>query len=167
MADFFGLLRRLVDAKVDFVLVGGLAAAAHGSSLVTQDVDVCIRLGAENLERLREALNGLEPAHRMVHPPLPFDHDAPTLASFRNLYLRTTLGQLDCLGEVLGVGNFDQVYAQSVQIDLNGSPCRVISLDALIVAKEAMNRDRDKLAAEQLRRIRALQRTSQTEPPPA
>lgn len=162
MVDFFELLRRLAEAKVDFVLVGGLAAAAHGSSLVTQDVDVCIRLGSENLGRLHDALKDLAPAHRMVHPAIPFEHDAPTLASFRNVYLKTTIGQLDCIGEVLGVGNFAAVYEKSVEIDLNGSPCRVISIDALIIAKEAMNRDRDRLAAEQLRRIRSLQQPPST-----
>lgn len=156
MADFVGLLRRLTDARVEFVLVGGLAAAAHGSSLVTQDVDVCIRLGPENLSRLQAALHDLEPEHRMPHPPVPFCHDESTLASFRNLYLRTRLGQLDCLGEVLGVGDYAAVVAQSITIDLEGTTCRVISLDALIAAKSAMDRDRDRLAADQLRKIKAV-----------
>lgn len=154
MPDFIGLLRRLSESGVEFVLVGGLAAAAHGCSLVTQDVDVCIRLGPDNLQRLHTALRGLDPVHRMANPPLPFEHDAPTLASFRNLYLQTKLGQLDCLGEVLGVGDFKAVSAHSEMIDLDGIPCRVISLDALIAAKSAMNRERDILAAAQLRAIK-------------
>lgn len=156
MADFVGLLRRLTDSGVDYVLIGGLAAAAHGCSLLTQDVDVCIRLGAENLKRLQDALRDLDPSHRMAKTPLPFEHDAGTLASFKNLYLQTRLGQLDCIGEVLGVGDFSTVKNESVEIDLNGTPCRVISLDALIVAKSTMSRERDRLAAAQLRKIKSM-----------
>jgi len=156
MPDFVGLLRRLTEAGVEFVLVGGLAAAAHGSSLITQDVDVCIRLGAENLNRLQHALRGLDPTHRMAQPPIPFQHDAKVLGSFRNVYLRTRLGQLDCLGEILGIGDFSAVIERSVEIDLNGAVCRVLSLDALIAAKSAMKRDRDLLAVEQLRKLKSL-----------
>jgi hypothetical protein len=155
MADFVALLQRLAAGKVDFVLVGGLAASAHGCSLVTQDVDICIRLGAENLERLQKALHDLEPVHRMAREPLPFSHDAATLASFLNIYLRTGLGQLDCLGEVLAIGDFEAARQQSVEIDLGGEQIRVLSLDALIAAKSAMTRDRDRAAVEQLRRIRS------------
>lgn len=160
MPDFVGLLRRLTEAGVDYVLVGGLAAVAHGCSMVTQDVDICIRLGSENLERLQNALRDLEPAHRMVKPQLKFEHDREKLGTFKNVYLRTRLGQLDCLGEVVGVGGFAEVEKESVAIDLDGTPCRVISLDALIAAKSAMTRERDHLAAEQLRKIKALRKNS-------
>lgn len=156
MPDFTGLLRRLSGAGVDYVLVGGLAAAAHGSSLLTQDIDVCIRLGAENLRRLQRALHGLEPVHRMAQPRRPFDEGVASLDSFKNLYLSTKLGQLDCLGEVLGVGDYAAVQKQSIEIDLNGAACQVISLDALITAKSAMSRDRDRMAVEQLRAIKSL-----------
>lgn len=156
MPDFIGLLRRMQEANVEFVLVGGLAAAAHGSSLVTQDVDVCIKLGADNLQRLQQALDGLKPVHRMAIPPVPFDHDATTLGSFSNLYLDTQLGQLDCLGEVLGVGDFATVREHSIEIQLDGAACLVLSLDALITAKSAMGRERDRLAADQLRKIKSL-----------
>jgi molybdopterin-guanine dinucleotide biosynthesis protein len=44
MPDFESLLSRLIDHHVDFVIVGGFAAVAHGSSLLTQDVDICCRL---------------------------------------------------------------------------------------------------------------------------
>jgi hypothetical protein len=100
----------------------------------------------------------------MAKPPVKFEHDRETLASFKNIYLRTRLGQLDCIGEVLGVGDFSAVEKESVDIDLDGTPCRVISLDALIVAKSAMTRARDHLAAEQLRKIKAVRDGAQPNP---
>jgi hypothetical protein len=123
-------------------------------SLPTQDIDVCCRFTPENLLRLQEAIVDLHPVHRMVpsRPPLHLTREACT--GLRNLYLDTDWGQLDCLGEVLGVGDYEDVAAQSVSLELAGGLCRVLSIDALIRAKEAMGRQRDREAALQLRAIR-------------
>jgi len=47
--NFIQLLECLIEHEVEFVLVGGLAAAAYGSPQVTQDIDICIDLGVDNL----------------------------------------------------------------------------------------------------------------------
>ena len=159
MADLLGLLQRLVDGQVDFVLVGGLAAVTHGSSLLTQDVDVCIRLGAENLQRLQSALEDLDPVHRMSAKAISFSHDTESLDSFKNLYLQTRLGQLDCLGIVLGVGDFEATRNASIPIELGTRTVQVLNIDALIAAKSAMNRDRDREAVKQLEEIKRRQRS--------
>ena len=36
--DFFDLLKRLTDADVDFVIVGGFAGVVYGCTYVTQDI---------------------------------------------------------------------------------------------------------------------------------
>ena len=51
------LLKRLTDNQVEYVLIGGYAAIAHGSSLVTKDVDVCAPLTEPNISRI------LDPRH--------------------------------------------------------------------------------------------------------
>jgi hypothetical protein len=138
---------------VEFVVVGGFAAVAHGVTLLTQDIDICCRFTSGNLLRLQAALAGLRPVHRMAtgHPPLSLT--AETAAGFHNLYLETAWGQLDCLGEVLGVGGFDDVLGKSVEIQLPGGSCRVLAIDALIRAKQAMGRDKDRETIIQLRAI--------------
>jgi hypothetical protein len=40
MTDFRAVLQMLVGADVKFIVVGGVAAAAHGTARLTQDVDV-------------------------------------------------------------------------------------------------------------------------------
>ena len=70
-----------------------------------------------------------------------------------NLYLDTDFGQLDCLGEVKGIGMYSKVYQRSVLLDLPFGPCRVLDIDALIRAKQAMDRPRDRAAIIQLRAI--------------
>lgn len=152
-SDLESLLDRLIRHEVEFVVVGGFAAVAHGVTLLTQDIDICCRFTPDNLMRLQAALSGLQPVHRM-----PTERPAPrlipeTAAEFRNLYLETAWGQLDCLGEVRGVGGYDEVVGQSIEVRLPGGPCRVLAIDALIRAKQAMGRDKDREAILQLRAI--------------
>jgi hypothetical protein len=52
-------LRSLAAARVDFILVGGVAATAHGSPRATQDVDIVYRRGDDNLAALSQIIEGL------------------------------------------------------------------------------------------------------------
>jgi hypothetical protein len=156
MQNLSDLTRKLIEAQVEFVLVGGFAAVAHGVTLVTRDVDICCRFSEANLMRIQTALADLHPVHRS-RPDLPFALTPEQCASLKNLYLKTDLGMVDCLGEVLGVGDFESVLRQSVELELPSGNCRILSLDALIRAKEAMNRDHDRFTARQLREIQRRQ----------
>ena len=71
----------------------------------------------------------------------------------KNLNFETELGPIDFLGTILGIGDFERVRAASIEIELFGRPCRVISLQDLIQAKEALGRDKDVIAAKELRAI--------------
>jgi hypothetical protein len=147
------LIERLCDANIDFVVVGGFAGMLHGSTLVTRDLDVCAILSSENLGRLREAFRDLQPRHRFTPQRLSFlDNPEPGIG-LNNLYLETELGPIDLLGSVKGVGDFERVRAASIEIELFGRPCRVISIEALIEAKQAMGRDKDMIAVKELRAI--------------
>jgi predicted nucleotidyltransferase len=148
------LVRKLADHGVQFVIIGGYAAVAHGVTLLTRDLDLCIPFSQENMNRLVECLRKLHPRHRQ-HPSRPALSENPkVLARFKNLYLETDLGELDLLGEVAGIGTFSETLAQSVEIELWGRTCRILSLDALIAAKKAVHRPKDEEAIRQLEAIR-------------
>ena len=149
------LLRRLAEAGVDFVVVGGYAAVIHGSAYVTNDVDVCAVLSSDNVEKIREALADLHPVHRQTHKRLSFlDHPAPG-QTLHNLYLETDDGIIDILSSILGVGDYARLKERAVEFPVFGHKCAVISLDDLITAKEAVGRERDLLAVKELRAIAA------------
>jgi hypothetical protein len=152
MQNLSELIRRLIEGRVEFVLVGGFAAVAHGATLVTRDVDICCRFTEANLMRIQKALADLHPVHR-VRPDLPLDLTPEQCASLKNLYLKTDLGVVDCLGEVLGVGDFDTALEHSVEIELPAGKCRILDLGTLIVAKKAMDRDHDRITVRQLLEI--------------
>ena len=155
MPDLEALLRRLVARDVEFVIVGGYAAVAHGVTLVTQDVDICCRFTPGNLLALQAALEDLHPVHRQTTQLLPLELTAETCRGLNNLYLNTDLGVIDCIGEVLGVGDFETVHDHSIALDLGFGTCRVLDIGALIRAKEAMGRERDRQSVVQLRAIQA------------
>lgn len=153
MNDLNRLIQRLCDADIEFVIVGGFAAVLHGSSFVTRDLDVCAVLTSENVQKLRDAFRELHPVHRLTPQPLSFLDNPDPGIEVRNLYLRTDIGPLDVLTSIPGVGDYRRVYARSAEIELFGRRCRVISLDDLIRAKEALGREKDLLAAKELRGI--------------
>lgn len=154
MSDLNQLIQRLCDADIEFVIVGGFAAVLHGSSLVTRDLDICAVLTAENVQKLRSAFRDVHPAHRLTSQKLSFLENPEPGVEVHNLYLRTDLGPLDVLGSILGVGDFERIRGQAAEVELFGRRCRVISLDDLIRAKEALGREKDQLAAKELRAIR-------------
>ena len=75
-------------------------------------------------------------------------------AALDNLYLDTDLGTLDLLSRITGVGDYERVARDAIVFELFGRRVRAISLHDLIVAKEALDRDKDLIAAKELRAIR-------------
>ncbi len=153
--DFQGLLERLTDGGLEFVVIGGYAAMTHGSSLVTRDLDVCAVLTPDNVEKIRRLLADWNPKHRMTPQRLSFLDHPPSGVSLQNLHLQTDHGVIDILSTVLGLGNFDRLAAHAEILEVDGRTYRFISLDDLIVAKEAVGREKDLLAAKELRAIAA------------
>ena len=156
MQNLSDLTRRLISSQVEFVIIGGFAAVAHGVTLVTRDVDNCCRFSEANLMRIQAAFGDLHPVHRS-RPDLPLALTSERCVSPNNLYLKTDLGIVVCLGEVSGVGNFEEVLKQSVEVELPYGKCRILDLEALIRAKEAMNRDHDKITVKYLKEIKKQQ----------
>jgi hypothetical protein len=148
------LLERLVRAEVECVLIGGFAAIAHGSSLQTRDVDVCIRLGEENLRRIQKAFQGLHPVHR-ARPDLPLDLTPELCARLKNLYIKTDLGIVDCRGQVMGVGGYEEALRHSVPLVFPFGTCRLLDLDTLIKSKEALGRPHDLLTIAHLKAVKS------------
>lgn len=153
MTQLNRLIDRLCDADIDFVIVGGYAGMLHGSTLVTRDLDICVVLTQENVAKLREVLRDLNPTHRQTPQRLSFLDNPGEDVQVNNLYLETSLGPVDILSSIKGVGGYARVRESSAEIQLFGRRCRVISIEDLIRAKESLARPKDLLAAEELRAI--------------
>ncbi len=143
MTDYAALLRVLAEAKVEFVLVGGAAAIAHGSARHTLDIDVVYARSAQNVCRLAEALAPYEPYLRGAPTGLPFRWDAETISAGLNFMLTTSLGDIDLLGEIVGGGGYEDLCTHSITLRAFGIECLCIDLEHLIRVKRAAGRPKD------------------------
>jgi predicted nucleotidyltransferase len=148
------LLSRLKEQKVEFVIIGGVCGVLHGASLVTLDLDICCRFSRENLRRIEAAVKDLHPRHRLTANKLPLELTDELCDSLKNIYLNTDLGILDCLSEVSGIGNYEQVLRQSIPHSMSYGEFRILNLDALIAAKSAAGREKDLDAVRLLQAIK-------------
>lgn len=157
MTGFARLIGALVDAQVDFVLIGGVALVARGGARLTNDVDVVYSRDKANLERLVTAVGPLHPRLRGAPADLPFFFDARTLQSGLNFTLVTDAGELDLLGEVTGLGGYSQAVAVSSVLPLFGRDVRVLDLDGLEKSKRAAGRAKDLLDLELIAALKKAQ----------
>jgi hypothetical protein len=154
MTRFGELLRALSISRVEFLVVGGVAAVAHGSVRGTQDLDVLYARDRTNLARIVEALAPLEPYLRGAPAGLPFRLDVPTLEAGLNFTLTTRLGWIDLLGEIAGGGTYETLLPESSVIQAFGVNVRVLRFNALIAAKRAAGRPKDLEAIAELELLR-------------
>ena len=160
MTDFRVLLEVLANGNVEFVIVGGLAATVHGSSRLTQDIDVVYGRSDSNLERLANSLASLAPYPRGAPPGLPFEWSVATLSQGLNFTLTTAAGYIDLLGEITGGGDYEDLLPHTLEIELFGHPCLCLDLEWLIRTKRAAGRPRDFETVAELQVLREERDTS-------
>jgi hypothetical protein len=148
------LLGALSDARVEFIVVGGIAARAHGSPRLTQDVDVSYARSSGNLERIVSALAPFEPYLRGAPRGLPFEWSTETLERGLNFTLTTSTGDIDLLGEIIGGGTYEDLLPHTITIGVFDREIRFLDLPWLIRVKRAAGRPKD---LETIAELEALQ----------
>jgi len=156
--SFASMLQGLTAARVRFVVVGGVAAAAHGSSHVTNDLDICYDTGVDNVSRLAALLADWDAYPRGVEPGLPFFMDERQFRATPLMTLTTREGDLDVLDRVAGVGGFADALERSVEFEAFGVRFPVLDLPDLIRAKRAAGRPKDIAQLPELEALVALRR---------
>lgn len=155
MKNLNDLLKILLENNTEFVAIGGFAAVLHGSSQVTKALDICTSITPEQISKFRETLKDLNPKHRMTPKKLSFLDYPEELSDIKNLYLQTDLGIVDIIGNVIGIGEYEEVAKNAVTIELFGKKCKVISIKDLISSKEKMDREKDKTTIKEMKAVLA------------
>ena len=143
-ADLPALLASLCDASVEFIIVDGAACVIQGAPITTNDLDIVHQRTPENIERLLDLLLRLDATMRYDFANRGLRPTADLLAGKGDLNLSTSLGPLDPLCELDGLG-FDELLAHSQSIVDEGRMLRVLDLPTLIAVKTKAGRPKDRL----------------------
>jgi len=143
MIDVEKAIVAMASNHVDFVVVGGVALSIHSAAYITYDIDFAYSRNRDNLAKIAAALAPFSPRLRGFPKELPFIWDASTLGNASVFTLDTSIGDIDLLSEVKGLGTYADVLASSEKFDLWGFSVNVLSIDGLIAAKRAAGREKD------------------------
>jgi hypothetical protein len=159
--SFESLLRGLTEADIAFIVVGGVAAAAHGASRLTSDLDVCYDAeDPQNVHSLGKLLADWSAYPRGVEKGRPFTMDGRTLLGASVLTLASNEGDIDVMDRISGIGPYKSARAHSEAIEAFGLRFRVLDLPTLIEAKRAAGRPRDFEHLPELEALLALRERS-------
>jgi predicted nucleotidyltransferase len=142
-ASLGNVLEGLLEAGVDFILVGGLAAVIQGAPVTTMDVDIVHSQSPENIGKLLAYLQSVDAVHRRMDDKLiePKEHE---LSGKGHVLLKTRVGPLDVLAVIEGEKSYEDLLDHTVEIDFRGYTLRVLDLETLIELKKASTNPRDK-----------------------
>jgi len=148
------LLGALHNEGVKCIVVGGVAARAHGSARVTQDIDLSYERDDDNLRAIYQALRKFKPYLRGAPPGLPFEWSERTLRAGLNFTLTTTAGDIDLLGEIIGGGRYEDLEPHTVRVEIFGHETMLLDIDWLIRVKRAAGRPKDLEVVAELEALR-------------
>ena len=155
------ILRTLAGYRVDYVLVGGLATIAHGSTLATADADIVPDPDSENLDRLLDALVALDAKVLVSEQRLAMEADEPWevealrrgaegLTSAQAWHFTTVAGPVDVVMEATGVGPYEAHLGAAEDREVFGVVITVAGLADLIASKKALGRPKDEAILREL-----------------
>jgi predicted nucleotidyltransferase len=151
------LLEGLVDAGVEFILVGGLAAVVQGAPITTIDVDIVHRQTKDNITRLISFLKSIGAYHRRLDDEI-IEPAAEHISGKGHSLFVTNYGPLDVLASIEKGQIYEDLIDHTVEIEFRGHLIRVLNLETLTELKRLSKDSRDKqrlsVLEETLRRIK-------------
>jgi hypothetical protein len=152
--SYLPLLRVLSAHDIEFILVGGLAAVLQGAPIITGDLDVVHRRTPDNVRRLVAALTELKAVYRL--DPRRLRPTESHLLGPGHALLATQFSDLDVLGTIFADTPYEDLLADTIEMELGDVTIRVLRLERLIQAKEFAGRPKDLAVLPALRAALAL-----------
>jgi hypothetical protein len=134
-------LRLLVQAEVEFIVVGMAAGILQGAPAITLDLDIVHRRTAENVARLLTVLQRIHAVARGDERRLA--PESSHLLGPGHILLSTDNGDFDCLGTVDDNKTFEDLLPVSRAMTFDGGEIRVLDLAVLIEVKRRAGRPKD------------------------
>lgn len=145
--DLREFLELLNSDGVDYLIVGAFAVAYYGHPRYTGDLDILVRPGVDNAERVLRTLDAFGFGGLGIE-----GKDLESAGTV--IQLGIAPNRIDLLTAISGI-DFAEAWKTRELSEMDGVPVPFIGLDALIRNKEAAGRAKDRGDAEELRRIAA------------
>ena len=141
--DLGAILEGLIEAGVDFILVGGLAAVVQGAPVTTMDVDIVHNQSPENTARLLAFLKSIGAFHRRPDDKL-IEPQEGDISGMGHALFTTRLGPIDVLAAIEEGRAYGDLLEHTVAIGFRNHTIRVLDLKMLIQLKRASTNLKDK-----------------------
>ncbi|PYS44835.1 MAG: hypothetical protein DMF71_02125 [Acidobacteria bacterium] len=145
-SDFRDILSAFCEEKVEFMLVGAYAVAAHGLPRATGDIDLWIKCSEKNAERVWAAIMNFG-------APLANISKQDFTTRGNVVQIGVTPRRIDILTQITGV-EYEEAEQQSITIEIEGIAIPVIGLAHLVQNKSAVGRPQDKADVARLQELR-------------
>jgi hypothetical protein len=128
-------------AGVQYVIIGGLAAGAHGVVRATRDLDLVPAPDSRNMDELAGCLVALGGEH-----PIEGPLTGATLAQPVSFKVHTRHGEVQVVNRMDGVPSFDDLRRDQIAVEVAPDAIApVCSLAHLRAMKQAAGRPRDRV----------------------
>jgi hypothetical protein len=141
--DLGAILEGLIEAGVDFILVGGLAAVVQGAPVTTMDVDIVHNQSPENIAKLLAFLKSIGAFHRRPDDKL-IEPQEGDISGMGHALFTTRLGPIDVLAAIEEGRAYGELLEHTVAIGFRNHTIRVLDLKMLIQLKRASTNLKDK-----------------------
>ena len=135
-ADLSAILEGLLEAGVEFILVGGLAAVVQGAPITTMDVDIVPKRSRDNLSRLLAFLKSVHAYHRRPDDRI-IEPKRSDISHKGHALFSTQLGPLDVLSFIEEDSVYEDLIDHTVQLEFRGYHILVLELKKMIQLKKS------------------------------
>jgi hypothetical protein len=148
------ILEGLLQADIDFILVGGLAAVVQGAPVTTMDVDIVHSQSPENITKLLAFLKSINAFHRRPDDK-KIEPKKDDISGMGHALFTTRLGPLDVLTVIEEGRAYGDLLEHTVEIEFRNHTMHVLDLEMLIHLKKSSTDPKD------IQRIPVLEETLQ------
>lgn len=134
--DFKEFVELLEKNEVAYLIVGGYAVGYHGYPRFTGDLDIWLKVSADNAQKIIKTIDQFGMSSLSLTVADFMTHDNIVQIGFPPL-------RIDLLSDIDGV-TFDECFTNKERVDHDGFVYNIIGYDDLIKNKKASNRGVDK-----------------------
>jgi len=156
VVDAREMMRGLDNHKVEYVLFGAIAMLFYGYVRTTEDLDIVVASGTENLDRVADWLISID-AVLKLHPERRFGpRERWGMHKGSNATVLTSLGRVDVVQRLPGLTEWSQLVEEAEVYDVDGRTVSVMNRSTMIELKRRRGSHQDLADIEAIERLAEL-----------